>query len=82
MTHYFRFLLVKMETNIKAVMAEATKVDAELTGSSNICGMVVVDNRGLCIAAEVNCIMYSHIMSSCTLCRVMVILLVLGLSSL
>jgi len=41
-----------MEANIKAVMAEATEVDAELTGSSNISGMVVVDNRGLCIAAE------------------------------
>ena len=43
-----------MEANIKAVMSEATEVDAELTGSSNISGMVVVDNRGLCIAAEVN----------------------------
>jgi hypothetical protein len=41
-----------MEANVKAVMAEATEVDAELNGSSNICGMVVVDNRGLCIAAE------------------------------
>ena len=43
-----------MEANIKAVMAEATEVDAELNGSNNISGMVVVDNRGLCIAAEVN----------------------------
>jgi len=41
-----------MEANIKAVMAEAAEVDSELNGSSNICGMVVVDNRGLCIAAE------------------------------
>ena len=50
----FRILPVKMEANIKAVMAEATEVDAELNGSNNISGMVVVDNRGLCIAAEVN----------------------------
>jgi len=41
-----------METNLKSVMAEATEVDTELNGSSNICGMVVVDNRGLCIATE------------------------------
>ena len=82
MTHYFRFPSVKMEANIKSVMSEATEVDAELTGSSNICGMVVVDNRGLCITVEVNFIMYSYSMSSCTLCRVMVILLVLVLSSL
>ena len=45
----------KMEASVKAVMAEATEVDAELNGSSNICGMVVVDNRGLCIATEVYC---------------------------
>jgi len=37
---------------VKAVMAEASEVDAELNGVSNICGMVVVDNRGLCIATE------------------------------
>ena len=46
-----------MEANIKAVMAEAAEVDSELNGSSNICGMVVVDNRGLCIAAEVRSVL-------------------------
>jgi len=45
---------IGMEANVKAVMAEASEVDAELNGVSNICGMVVVDNRGLCIATEVN----------------------------
>lgn len=54
MCHFQRLKVSdKMEANVKAVMAEATEVDAELNGgSSNICGMVVVDNRGLCIAAE------------------------------
>ena len=50
-----------MEANVKAVIAEATEVDTELNGSSNIVGMVVVDNRGLCIAAEVDFWPFLHI---------------------
>ena len=52
MCYFQKLVSDRMEANVKAVMAEATEVDAELNGSSNICGMVVVDNRGLCIAAE------------------------------
>ena len=42
-----------MDADVKAVMAQASELDTELNGSSTVCGMVVVDNRGLCIAAEV-----------------------------
>ena len=66
---------------MKAVMAEATEVDTELNGSSNIVGMVVVDNRGLCIAAEVDFRPFLHIQDFLALIRVKEILPVLGSSS-
>jgi len=50
--YFFQIVLLLMDADVKAVMAQASELDAELNGSSTVCGMVVVDNRGLCIAAE------------------------------
>lgn len=41
-----------MEANVKTVLEEAYEVDSNLNGQGTIAGVVVADNRGLCIQAQ------------------------------